>query len=302
MPSIRECITQYDWQDILTVAFVLIDDAHRDLPQDARLTRQRGGRPKFSDSEVITLTFVCEWLFRGNEKLMLAFIHNYHADLFLNLLERTRFNRRRRALHAVIERLRRVFTDLQGLWTDPHRVVDSVPITQCGWRRRHRCALMRGEEWQGYVAAKKQHFFGMRLHLTTNLLGLVDRWLLAPAALDEREVLPLLVTDDQPRLFLADGGYISDDLAHLLSRQAGHRLLALRRRNQKLQWVPDLRRIVKSLRHWIETASSVLDNVFSLEHPNAKSDTGFIARIGSKLFAYNFAFVLQAVLACTFNY
>jgi len=76
MPSIRECITEYAWEDIITVAFVLIDDAHRDLPAEARFRRKRGCDPAFSDSEVITITFLCEFLFGGNETMTLAFVNN----------------------------------------------------------------------------------------------------------------------------------------------------------------------------------------------------------------------------------
>lgn len=302
MPSVRDCITKYNWENLITVAFVLIDDAYRTLMREARPARHRGPDPVFSDSEVITVAFLCEYLFGGNEKMTLAFLNNYHRDMFPRLLDRTRFNRRRRALRDAIEALRQAFTDLQPVACDPHRVVDSFPITQCGWRRRHRCALFRGQLWQGYVAAKKQHFFGLRLHVTTTVQGLVDRWLLAPASIDERVVMPHLTTDDAPRLFLADSGYVSEDLEARVSIDCGHRLLALRRRNQRAQWPDHLCRIVKYLRHWIETAGSVLDAVFHIEYPNAKSPSGLLARICTKLFAYNFAFVLAAVLAFTFGY
>jgi hypothetical protein len=302
MPSIRDCITEYEWEDIITVVFVLIDDAYRALPWEVFPSRQRGPEPLFSDSEVITVAFLCEYLFAGDEKMTLAFLNNYHRDMFPHLLDRTRFNRRRRALGDTIEALRRVFTELQLVASDPHRIVDSFPITQCGWRRRHRCALMRGRLWQGYVVAKKQHFFGLRLHITSTLQGVVDRWLLAPASIDERLVMPYLTTDDQPRLFLADSGYVSQDLEILLDTDCGHRLFALRRANQRLQWPTDLRRIVKTLRHWVETAGSVLDAVFHIEYPNAKTGSGLLARVSTKLFAYNFAFVLVAVLTFTFRY
>ena len=302
MPSIRECITEYEWGDIILVVSVLIGDAYRALPEEVKPRRSRGSPPEFTDVEVLTVVFLCEYLFGGNEKITLAFLNNYHRDMFPKLLERTRFNRRRRMLFEAIEALRQFFTELQGMADDPHRVADSLPITQCGWRRRHRCALMQGQLWQGYVAAKKQHFFGLRLHLTTNVLGLVDRWMLAPASLDERAVIPHLTTDDQPRVFLADRGYVDADLEANLNIDCGHQLLALRRSNQKLQWDPSLRHIVTTLRRWVETAGSVLDSVFNIEHPNAKTGSGLLTRIASKLFAYNFAFVLVAVLVFTFNY
>jgi hypothetical protein len=302
MPSIRQCTTNFAWEDIIIAAFVLIDDAYQTLSAEVKPRRTRGCQPAFSDSEVNTVVFVCEYLFGGDEKLTLSFLTHYHHDLFPKLLERTRFNRRRRALQEAFEALRQLFLELQGLAGDPHRVVDSLPITQCGWRRRHRCALMRGPLWQDFVAAKNHHIFGLRLHFTTNLLGVVDRWLLAPASLDDRAVMPYLVTDDAPRLFLADSGYISAPLERDLFLDCGHRMLALRRRDQKAQWAETLRRIVTTLRRWVETAGSVLAGVFSIEHPNAKTGSGLLARITSKLFAYNFAFVLVAVLEATLNY
>jgi hypothetical protein len=302
MPSVRQCTTKYAWEDIIITTFVLIDDTYQALSAEVKPRRTRGCPPTFSDSEVITVVFLCEYLFGGDEQLTLNFLTNYHRDLFPKLLERTRFNRRRRALQEAFEALRQAFLELQGLADDPHRAVDSLPITQCGWRRRRRCALMRGPLWQDFVAAKGHHIFGLRLHFTTNLLGVVDRWLLAPASLDDRAVMPHLVTDDAPRLFLADSGYISAPLERDLFVDCGHRMLALRRRDQKVQWPRSLRHLVTTLRRWVETAGSVLAGVFSIEHPNAKTASGLLARIASKLFAYNFSFVLAAVLDATFVY
>jgi hypothetical protein len=90
--------------------------------------------------------------------------------------------------------------------------------------------------------------------------------------------MPYLVTDDSPRVFMADKGYVSTDLEEDLRSDCGHQLLALRRRNQKIQWHPGLRHIVKTLRCWVETAGSVLDS------------------------AYNFVFVLVAVLLSWLDY
>lgn len=68
------------------------------------------------------------------------------------------------------------------------------------------------------------------------------------------------------------------------------------RRNQELQWHPGLRHIFKTLRYWVETACSVLDGVFNIEHPNAKTNSGLLARISAKLFPYSFASVLVTIL------
>jgi hypothetical protein len=56
------------------------------------------GTPEFSDSEVITIALFAEMVFHGDEDKTLHFIRQYHLDLFPNLLDNSRFNRRRHQL------------------------------------------------------------------------------------------------------------------------------------------------------------------------------------------------------------
>src|SRR4051812_35677329 len=93
-----------DFADLCTHAYVLVDELYRlvAVPHD-----QRPGPPAaFSDSELITLTLVAELLGLDAETRFLAYVRRNHLALFPLLPERSRYNRRRRQLIEVTNRIR----------------------------------------------------------------------------------------------------------------------------------------------------------------------------------------------------
>ena len=81
MKGLTDYITQSKWSDLLTVQFVLVDDAYQQLESSQLPDRWFAprGEPKFSDSEVITLALFAEMVFAGAEDKMLHFIRQYHS-------------------------------------------------------------------------------------------------------------------------------------------------------------------------------------------------------------------------------
>jgi hypothetical protein len=171
MRGMTNYITQATWSDILTVLFILIDDAYQQL--DTTILPNRKFAPfedaDFSDSEVITLSIFAEMVYAGAEDKTLHFIRQYHLDMFPNLLDDSRFNRRRRQLVEVMEAIRE---KLRNLWRQTHlldkveknlRIVDSAPISICTYTRGSRCQSVPIEwrdEWFGVCTSKKTKFFG----------------------------------------------------------------------------------------------------------------------------------------------
>jgi len=47
------------------------------------------------------------------------------------MCDRTRFNRTRRNLHAIIEEIRKYMTSILGYQAQPVRVIDSIPLPIC---------------------------------------------------------------------------------------------------------------------------------------------------------------------------
>src|SRR5712692_11704170 len=159
--------------DLCTALYVLIDDLYQMVapPHDHR----PGPRSEFSDSEVITLTVVAELLGLDEEKRFLKYLRRHHLALFPQLPDRTRFNRRRRRLSAVTNRIRRLLQAATWRLLIPAEralgVIDSLPVPVVGFhhaRDRHR---WWGEATYGVVPSKKQTIYGFKLHLLISYSG-----------------------------------------------------------------------------------------------------------------------------------
>jgi len=227
MKGLTEYITQSAWCDILTVEFVLVDDSYQQMDPSLRPNRKFApqGTPQFSDSEVITIALFAETVFNGDEDKTLHFIRQYHLDMFPQLLDKSRFNRRRRQLTKVMEAIRE---HLRDCWRAAHpldedeahlRLVDSAPISICTYTRGSRCRTIPldwRDEWFGVCTSKKSKFFGPRCHLTTTIDQMIDSWLLAPGSYDDRKPMAALLENRQGLGVIGDKGYVSQDLAEAM--------------------------------------------------------------------------------------
>jgi len=93
-----------NFADLCTYLYVLTDEAYQMVaaPYDAR----PGPRSGFTDSEVLTLAFAAELLGLDAETRFLGDVRRNHPALFPLLPERSRYNRRRRQLVEVANRVR----------------------------------------------------------------------------------------------------------------------------------------------------------------------------------------------------
>jgi hypothetical protein len=295
MIGLTDYITEARWADIFLVWYVLVDDAYQALVQQVGRLRQRGPEPTFSDSEVITVALISESYFDGHEELTLSFLRQYHADLFPRLLDDSRFNRRRRALAMIIEAIRRL---LNGSLIEPEdavRLVDSAPLPVT-YMRSNQCLTVQGAEYCGGMVSRRAKLFGMRLHLTTTTDQVVDQWMLAPASYNEGTLAPALLEDAPPLWVLGDNAFHNPTSATWLQRQRHLTLVGIPRRDARQPWPAAVRRSLNRLRRRIESALSVLCTVFHLEHLGSRSLTGLLARIATRLLAYNLSFLTVVAL------
>jgi hypothetical protein len=307
MKGLTNYITQSTWSDILTVIYVLVDDSYKQLKPALRPERKFApqGMPEFSDSEVITIALFAEIIFAGDEDKTLHFIRQYHLDLFPNLLDNSRFNRRRHRLTQLMEAIRE---HLRDCWRAAHplaeevrqlRLVDSAPISICTYTRGGRCQTIPPEwrdEWFGVCTSKKTKFFGPRCHVLTTLDQMIDTWLLAPGSYSDRKPMVALLENRQGLGVIGDKGYVSQDLAERLWEEGEHLLLALKKDNQKEQWPSGIQKILGYLRHRVETTFSVLTTVFNFERPKSRSLSGLLNRTTTKILAHTMSFFLAEIL------
>jgi hypothetical protein len=305
MEGLTDYITEGDWEDILIVTFVLVDDAWPTLPQAALARRQRGPAPGMSDSEVVAVALFVESIFDGDEEKGLAFLRQYHPTLFPALLDASRFNRRRRDLWAAMEALRCHFRDA---WRKAHprdaditalRVIDSAPIPICTYTRGSRCQsipLEERDEWFGVCPSKKTKFFGPRCHATIDLDQMIDSWCLAPGSYHDLRPVPALLEGQQNLSVIGDKAYISSDLDNQVWQDGEHLILALRKVNQKVQWPKGIQAILGKIRHRIEAAFSVLTTAFNLDKLGSRSFSGMVSRATTRVLLYTLSFFLAEIL------
>ncbi len=296
MRGLTNYITECAWEDVFTVWFVLVDDTFSQLYRGQRL-RPSGPPPGFSDSEVITLSLICDTYFHGSEELMLSFVRQYHRALFPKLLSNSRFNRRRRALTFCIEGIRQALSAQLIDAEDPLRLTDSAPIPVCTYQRGRDCETVTGPEYCSVMPSRKAKLFGFHLDLTTTAEQIVDTWMLAPAAPRDSKMAEVLLGEQANLLVLGDNAFHDPGVAARLKLKHHITLLAPPRRHyDQRQWPRKFRRWVNRVRRTIESALSVLCEVFYLEHPGSRTLTGLVARIATRILAYTISFFASAIL------
>ena len=287
-------ITEVSWTDTITTWYVHINDAYnRLISKRGKRLRTRGPEPKFSDSEVITVSLIIETFFQGHEEVGYSFVNQFLLEMFPDLIDLDRFNLRRRELIAVIEALRRDFRDQKIDPDNPIRLVDSAPVTLMTYTRGKRCRSVVGSQFFGVVSSKKAKFFGLRLHLTTTDSQLIDEWLLAPAAHHDGKVLEELVFNSSDLWLIGDKAYNDAEKEASFWQKRRILLLPLRKKNHPEPWSDDLRRALGRVRHRVETVFSVLTTVFNIQRPRGRSLAGHVVRIASCILAHTLSFFMS---------
>ena len=191
-------ITEWNWSNIITTWYVLVDDMYQVIIKNlSEPLRSRGPVPRMSDSEVITVSLIIETFFQGHEEVGYAFVVQYLSEMFPDLLNLDHFNVRRRQLIAMMEQIRRLLRDQKLDSTNPFRIADSAPITLMTYTRGKRSQSAIGSDYFGVITSKKAKFFGLRLHATVTDEQLIDEWMVAPASVHDKTALDTLLLESR---------------------------------------------------------------------------------------------------------
>jgi hypothetical protein len=257
---------------IVTV-YVVIDDLLRVMQyHDDR-------RAELSAAEILTVAVVAAKYFQNH--------HERTLDLLVRLgyirtMSVSRFNRR---LHALRDWVWQVAGWVGQLWAEGSIfIVDTMPIPICKRVRAKRCRKVRGPAFEGYCAAKREHFFGWQLHLVCDVHGVPVAFELLPAAWDELvPIQDLLAELPEGSQVVADKGYVSQK-DELLAYVAGRvRLVPKYRRNMRGNSREDARLICEH-RSMIETVNSQLEKM-GLQRLHARTNSGIALKVLASLIA-----------------
>ena len=190
-------------------------------------------------------------------------------------LSASRLNRRLHVLAdwlaLLLEALGELFARGQAAIAD--FVIDSMPVPVCRRVRAWRCRTVRGRVSCGSCAAKKEKFFGWRLHLVCTIGGIPVAFSLLPASCHDLTPVHELTAGLPPRAWAyADKAYNSaPDEASILA-DTGVRMVPA----HKATMAPNAQAEQAGLRSYrptIETVNSQLESM-GIQRLHARSNAG----------------------------
>lgn len=286
-----------DFDDFCLWMYVMVDELWQRLPLSYKPSR--GPEPGCSDSELIAMALVgeCRGWTRETE-----LVKNWRErrHLFPTVPERSRFNRRRRALAQAINAIRQGACAALDVAQDRQCAIDSLPVPALQFHLVPSAAGAAG--WRaagadfGKVPTKKQTIFGYKLHLLVTLGGVIRDFALAPASASDVAVGAGLLREQHDLVVVGDKGYISAPLARELREDGAVTLLTVPRSNQRQRLPETAARRLNSARQIIETVNDQLTAQFALAAHHAHTFWGLCARLYTKLTAHTLCLSLNRAL------
>lgn len=235
-----------DVTTFMITVYCFIDDWLKD-----KRIRQRGPRPTLSDSEVLTMEVVGEFLGIDDEMALYRYFRRHWTAWFpqLRTVDRTTYTRQMANLWRVKEALWQAV--LQQVTYDPQLAfVDSFPVPVCRFARAYRCRKLRELAAFGYDELAKQTFYGLRAHVRVCYPGVIVALELTPANVHDMAAVEDL-TEQFTGVLLGDRNYWSPKLTARLQAQ-DIRLSApykssRRQRQPYPYWLTNLRRRIETV-------------------------------------------------------
>jgi Transposase DDE domain len=281
-----------DLSTFITCVFCLVDDQLK-----GKRIRQRGPAPKLSDSEVITMEIVGEFLGLDTDKGIYEFFSRHYPQWFPKLKEvhRTTFARQAANLWVIKERLWQHLLEHDLLLAqeleEPLMVIDSFPIPVCKKSRSYRCKVMRELSERGRDT-NLGRFLGMRAHVVIAWPGIIVRANVCGADVHDLHLAERLLEGMGRGWVLADRNYWSPLVrAQLHEYEGGPTLMArFKRKNDTekergLVWP----RWLSAKRQKIETLFSQLVSRFNMKVVRAKDTWHFASRFMRKVLSHTVA-------------
>lgn len=251
--------------------------------------------PRMNDLEVIALAVCAESASIDSENWLFSKLKTDYADRFPELIDRTRFNRRRRFLKDyILEFTKRISMNIGA--DESVNLVDSMPCPIVKNSREKGYKICKENlttaPRKGYSAVDRKYYIGYKLHLITNQYGVFQDMQITPANVHDIQFLKQIDPEQymEGKVLVGDRGYISSKVQTDLFNDYKIELKVPYRRNQHKK--SKLSAELGKKRRRIETQFAQLTDQFRLKHNYAKTFLGFSTRVISKLAGIA---VLQAI-------
>lgn len=291
-------MTSIDLETLFTTVYVLVDDWYQAKGQRL-LSGKAGVKASFSDSEMLTLLLVHDFVPYPGETQYVAYVRANHLSLFPNLIDQSQYNRRGRNLQHLVEVLRQSWVTALGGYSCDCLLLDTKPVPVLGYKRSKTHSEFAGRAGYGQCVARNLHYFGFKLVLLSTCDGLPIVYDLVAANTDERLAAESVLYRVNDCDILGDKGFLGTDWQATIAHDTGNCVFTPKRANQTLQNSPELDARLGALRERIEGVFHQLQNTGrNIERLLTKTVFGLTARITLKVTSL----VLKRLLARDFGF
>jgi hypothetical protein len=232
---------------------------------------------KLTDSQIITTLIVSGLFFYGNQSKACLYMKECHK---FNIPDKSNFNRR---IHELEDLLADIFIVLsmisKELNPESVYIIDSFPVAVCKNIRISRSKIVKGKEYRGYNASKREYFYGFKVHVITTGTGVPVEFLVTPGSKSDNGAMQAMDIDIPAGSSLyGDAAYTNQLYKELLHDCSGITLKAETKKNFKEQnsWLQSLE--IKYFRKKIETSFAAITQVFP-KKIHAVTAKGFLLKI-----------------------
>ena len=268
-------------KELFEFILMIVTETYNKIISDSIKYRKNKTTAKMSDPEIISTYLLIEC--KG--KSINSGYSSLKADFpnLVNYVERSRFNRLVNSLMTVIRAIRR---ELKKDNNSKYKIVDSFPLINNKFGRAYFGKRLRDISSYGYCASKKETYYGMKVHVITDLNGNPIDYVLTKANVDDRDVLFELSNLVNIDILFGDKGYVGN-VSEELKKEKNIKLYALKRSNSKDPLSKNFRNMISKLRRRIETTFYQLNECFNIERVRSNSKIGLQASLEIKLLCFN---------------
>lgn len=272
-------------EDFIIYVYCCVEDTYRKIVTTPR--RSRGFAPKLTDSELITMEIVGEFMGKDCDKGIWRYFRNHWHSWFPNLGSRSSFVKQSANLWVVKERIQKYLAQELGAVKEPVHMVDGFPMPVCKITRASQSRCFQGEASYSYCAAKDEKYYGFEGLVMVNPDGVICGYTFASANIDERDVLQD-ITGGIKGLLIGDKGFIRPLLKQELVDQDIDLQTPLRK-NMKDDRPKSFVKQLMKVRRLVETVIGQLTERFNIEKVRARDCWHLANRFIRKMLAHTMA-------------
>lgn len=271
-------------EDFIIIVYCLVDELIKKLENGQKL-RKRGFNPALSDSEMITMEVVSEFLSIDTDKGAWEYFSTHWRPLFPALGSRSNFAKHAANLWAIKQLIQKLLATDLGAFSDSLHLADGFPIPVCHFKRANFSEIFLGEANYGYCASKAETYYGFKGNLLINSDGVITGITFTQASIDERESLWDLV-EGVHGMIIADKGLIGAAYQNELHEFTGIDLQTAVRSNMEEKRSKKFLKWLTSTRRLVETVIGQLTERFNIEKVRARKMWYLTNRITRKVLSH----------------